>query len=63
LPGELSGGQPPRVAVAGCLVGNQPLLVLEVTFSGLVTPLAHEKLKLVEEFCEREQNNLSVIHI
>jgi thiamine transport system ATP-binding protein len=49
LPGELSGGQQSRVALARVLVRRRPLLLLDEPFSALGPALRIEMLDLVQE--------------
>ena len=61
LPGQLSVGQRHRVALARCLLRNQPSLLLDERFSALDPALRGEMLQLVRSVCESRNITLLMV--
>ncbi len=60
-PGDLSGGQRSRVALARMLLRDKPLALLDEPFAALDPGLRHEMLALVGELCEAKALTLVMV--
>ena len=58
---QLSGSQKQRVALARCLLRDQPILLLDEPFSALDKPLRQEMLALLEDMYQ--QKKLTIIMV
>ncbi|EHC96736.1 Thiamin ABC transporter, ATPase component / Thiamine transport ATP-binding protein thiQ [Salmonella enterica subsp. enterica serovar Uganda str. R8-3404] len=56
-----AGGQRQRVALARCLVREQPVLLLDEPFSALDPALRQEMLTLVSDICRERQLTLLMV--
>ncbi|MEM9715327.1 MAG: ATP-binding cassette domain-containing protein [Pseudomonadota bacterium] len=61
MPGDLSGGQQARVALARVLLQSRPLMLLDEAFSALGPALKREMLLLVKDLCK--QNGIQLVMI
>jgi thiamine transport system ATP-binding protein len=62
-PGDMSGGERQRIALARVLVRRKPILLLDEAFAALGPALRHEMLLLVQRFqVERQLTVLMVTH-
>ena len=63
LPGDMSGGERQRIALARVLVRNKPILLLDEAFAALSPSLRREMISLVQELQrEKELTVLMVTH-
>jgi len=53
MPGQLSGGEQQRVALARCMLRRKPLLLLDEPFSALDATTRHEMISLLKRLIER----------
>lgn len=60
-PGQLSGGQAGRVALARALLRDRPLLALDEPFAALGPGLRAEMLALVADLCDRRGTTLLMV--
>jgi thiamine transport system ATP-binding protein len=60
-PGEMSGGERQRIALARVLVRNRPVLLLDEPFAALGPALRRDMLDLVSEF--RQENGMTVVMV
>ncbi|UDG81223.1 Thiamine import ATP-binding protein ThiQ [Candidatus Hartigia pinicola] len=61
LPNQLSGGQRQCVALARCLVRQQPILLLDEPFSGLDPALRSKILLLIDNICKLKDITLIMV--
>jgi thiamine transport system ATP-binding protein len=61
LPGDMSGGERQRIALARVLVRDRPILLLDEPFAALGPALRRDMLKLVREL--QKERNLTVLMV
>ncbi|WMY95469.1 MAG: thiamine ABC transporter ATP-binding protein ThiQ [Arsenophonus sp.] len=61
LPGQISGGQRQRTALARCLIRQKPILLLDEPFSALDNTLRNEMLVLLKQICDERQLTLLMV--
>ncbi|WMY97138.1 MAG: thiamine ABC transporter ATP-binding protein ThiQ [Arsenophonus sp.] len=61
LPGQISGGQRQRTALARCLIRHKPILLLDEPFSALDPILRNEMLVLLKQICDEKQLTLLIV--
>ncbi|WMY96528.1 MAG: thiamine ABC transporter ATP-binding protein ThiQ [Arsenophonus sp.] len=61
LPGQISGGQRQRTALARCLIRQKPILLLDEPFSALDPKLRNEMLVLLKKICNERQLTLLIV--
>jgi thiamine transport system ATP-binding protein len=61
LPGDMSGGERQRIALARVLVRDRPILLLDEPFAALGPALRRDMLKLVREL--QRERNLTVLMV
>ena len=55
MPGQLSGGEQQRVALARCMLRRKPLLLLDEPFSALDATTRHEMIALLKQLIKTHQ--------
>ena len=55
MPGQLSGGEQQRVALARCMLRRKPLLLLDEPFSALDATTRHEMISLLRRLIEQHE--------
>ncbi|WP_348666566.1 thiamine ABC transporter ATP-binding protein ThiQ [Arsenophonus symbiont of Ornithomya chloropus] len=61
LPGQISGGQKQRTALARCLIRQKPILLLDEPFSALDPTLRNEMLILLKKICDEKKLTLLMV--
>ncbi|WMY94793.1 MAG: thiamine ABC transporter ATP-binding protein ThiQ [Arsenophonus sp.] len=61
LPGQISGGQRQRTALARCLIRQKPILLLDEPFSALDPALRNDMLVLLKKICDEKELTLLMV--